>query len=95
MTPDEELIAETLIGEEARKFVESDLGKTVLGMADQEIRSAQEALESVNPTDVAAIEKLQQQAKFGRSFNAWLSELITRGEQALQAYKQQQKGEQS
>lgn len=82
-----EVIAEALIGDEAKKFLESELGKCLLGMAMQEVQLAQEALEIANPTDCAAIEKLQNKARLGRQFEQWLKELFTRGENALRIYR--------
>ena len=89
MTESEQaLIAEAEIGDEARRFTESELGKTLLGMADQEIRAAQEELETVDPTDTKRITALQNQAKTGRHFKDWLTELIDRGNSALEAWRQ-------
>lgn len=85
----EELIAEAEIGDAARAFMESDLGRCLVGMALQEVQAAQEALETVNPTDVLAIERLQNQAKLGRQFEQWLKELVQRGENALVTWRQQ------
>jgi hypothetical protein len=86
------LIAEAEIGDEARKFVESDLGKTLLGMAQQEVLQAQEALETVDPTDTKKITYLQNQAKTARNFEQWLGELIVKGENALTVWRQQNNG---
>jgi len=85
----DELIAEAEIGDEARKFVESDLGKTLLGMAQQEVARAQEELETVDPSDTKKLIALQNQAKNGRNFEQWLNELISKGEQALILWKQE------
>jgi hypothetical protein len=86
----DELIAEALIGDEAKKFVESDLGRTVLGFAKQEVVLALEALAAVDPTDTERIRQLQNKAKLGRMFNDYLAQLITQGENALQAFIQQE-----
>ena len=86
----DDLIAEAEIGNEARKFVESDLGKTLLGMAEQDLKLAQEGLETVDLSDTAKARKLQDDAKHARNFNNWLVELITRGEAAMNVWKQQQ-----
>lgn len=83
----DELIAEALIGDEAKKFLESDLGKVIIGLADQKTEEARIGLESVDPEDRATILKLQNQAAFGRQFKAWLSELFNAGEQALEVIK--------
>lgn len=85
----EQLIAEAEIGEEARKFVESDLGKTLLGMAQQDAREAEEKLGEVDPTDTKAIISLQNKIKLCRLFEQWLAELISRGNDAINVYAQQ------
>lgn len=86
----DELIATAELGDEAKRFLESDLGKVMLGLAQQEVELAQEDLEEVEPTDTAEIRKLQNQAKVGRWFEKWLRELLADGEAALSAFKQQQ-----
>lgn len=88
----DELIAEAEIGDAARKFVESELGKTLLGMAQQEIALAQEALETVDPTNIEKVRALQNQAKVGRNFEQWLAELISKGENALILWRQENNG---
>jgi hypothetical protein len=83
----DELIAAAELGDEAKRFMESDLGKCLIGMAQQEVALAQEALERVNPTDTDKIRGLQTQAKLGRYFEQWLLELLDKGENALEVYK--------
>jgi hypothetical protein len=85
----DELVAEAEIGEEARLFKQSDLGKTLLGMAEQDLLLAQEALELVDPTNVEDIRKLQNKAQLARNFQSWLDELIDRGTGAMVSWKQQ------
>lgn len=82
-----ELIAHAELGEEARNFIESELGKAVLGMAQQEIDAALQDLALVDPADVEKIRKLQNQAALGRMFAAWLGELINKGSNALEVFK--------
>jgi hypothetical protein len=89
MNDEEGLIAEAEIGDEARKFVESELGKTLLGMAHQEILMAQEALEKIDPSEIEKIRELQNQAKIARHFEQWLGELITKGANAIAIWRQQ------
>lgn len=83
----EELSADVEMGEAARTFVVSDLGKCILGMAHQEITFAQEQLENVSPTDVLKITELQNQAKLGRMFEQWLIELIDKGNASLEVFR--------
>jgi hypothetical protein len=85
----DELVAAAELGDEAKRFLESDLGRCLLGMAEQEVQLAQEALAEVDPTDTEGIRKLQNQAKLYRTFNEWLKELLDKGEAALQAFIQQ------
>jgi hypothetical protein len=88
----DELIAEAEIGDESRKFLESDLGKTLIGMAEQEILLAQEALETIDPTKTEEIRSLQNQAKIARNFQQWLTELVDKGNNALNVWRQQNNG---
>lgn len=86
-----ELIAETLVGDEAETFKVSELGRCLLGIAEQDRRLALEELETVNPTDVPAIEALQRRAMHARNFEAWIDDLITKGRQALEVLKHESK----
>lgn len=92
MSEDNELVAEAEIGDKAREFVESELGKTLLGMAQQDILRAQEALETVDPSDTEKVRTLQNQAKVARNFEDWLTELISKGENALILWRQSHNG---
>jgi hypothetical protein len=92
MSQDDELIAEAEIGDKAREFVESELGKTLLGMAQQEVTLAQEELETVDPSNTEKIRALQNQAKVARNFEQWLIELISKGENALTLWRQENNG---
>jgi hypothetical protein len=86
---DEELIAQAEVGEEAKKFLESDLGKILVGLATQEADLAREKLETVDPKDEAKIRELQFQIKFGRSFERWLNDLVSDGDNAFQTLQHQ------
>ena len=83
----DELIAEAELGEEARNFLNSDLGKCLIGMAQQEVMAAQQALLGANPEDRQKITELQNKARLGLFFEQWLVELISKGEEALNVYK--------
>lgn len=86
----DELIAAAELGEEARNFLASDLGKCLLGMAQQDVMDAQEQLEVIDPTKVEEIRQLQSQAKRGRNFEQWLLELLDKGESAIEVFRQQE-----
>lgn len=82
----DELIAAAELGEEARKFLQSDLYRCITGMAEQEVRKAQEALAEVDPEDAKAVRALQQQIKLFQTFESWLIELVSEGNNALTTY---------
>lgn len=84
-----QLLEKVEIGEGAQKFLESELGKKIIDLADQERREALEDLATVNPKDELRIIELQLKAKFGERFAAWLVSLISEGENAISLYKQQ------
>jgi hypothetical protein len=84
MTDEDVLAAETLIGDDADKFMRSDLGRTIMGIAKQEAEIAFEDLKHVDPNDVNKVRELQNIIWRAESFEAWLLELVKRGEQALQ-----------
>ena len=86
--PLDELIAAAELGEESRRFLESDLGKCILGMAEQQVKAAQEDLENTSPTDTEKIRELQNKARMGRAFEGWLRELFHDGEAAIAIYRQ-------
>lgn len=74
------------MGEDARAFLESNLGRCLLGMAQQEILAAQQELECVDPTDTKKVCELQNKAWRSRQFEAWLRELVANGESAVALY---------
>lgn len=78
----EELQAEMILGDDAQKWLDSELGRTVVGMAAQEKAEALEALADVKATDIEAIMTLQAIAKRADSFATWIAELIHRGAEA-------------
>lgn len=80
---DDDLIREAEIGDEARKFIESDLGKAMLDLADEQLKSAQESLETVDPTATEKVRDLQNKAQIARNFGEYLATLVNKGENAL------------
>ena len=80
-------IAEALIGEDAERFVKSELGQVIIGFAQQEVDAARDEIEKVDPTATEKIRQLQFKARFGREFKAWLVELIEKGIEAQKVIK--------
>jgi hypothetical protein len=85
----DELIADAELGEEAKRFLESDLGRCIIGMMEQEVLNAQLELETIDPANTSGIIGFQQFIKVARMFPQWLNELLVRGEQAKSAWVQQ------
>ena len=85
---EQELIAKAELGEEGRKFLQSDLGRYMLGLAQQDRQAALEDLSMAVPTDTGKIMSLQVKARMGGEFEAWLMGLIADGENALSVWKQ-------
>jgi hypothetical protein len=85
----EDLKAEVIIGDDAETFVISELGKTILGMAKQDFENAMHAFCEVDVTDARAVARIQQDARVAKAVDRYLVELIQRGREALEAFKQQ------
>jgi len=79
----DEIRAQVIIGNDAEEFVDSELGKTILGMAKQDEAAAVIAFDEVDPTDLKAVARIQQELRVARRFEQYLIELINRGREAL------------
>ena len=85
----DELIAAAEIGEEARLFLESDLGKYIIGVSRQEAQLALERLSEIDPSQVEEVRKTQNEVRVAKLFEQWLLEALQDGEQAMLIFKQQ------
>jgi hypothetical protein len=79
-----ELIAEAMIGRDAEDFVQSDIGKYILGCAEQEAIEAMDQLKRVYPWRRRKITELQNKIWRAESLQTWLAELVISGKQAIQ-----------
>lgn len=82
------LLRDMELGEEARRFLSTDIGRFIVEQAEAEIRDAVIALQTVNPTDDARIRDLQNTIKVARSIPEWLDLAMQRGDQAYQIAKE-------
>lgn len=90
MTPEEqELLALERIGVEAKKFEESEIGRYLKGVADQDENEAKDALLALNVWQFQtlselqnAIASIQQKARLHGIVRQYLFEAISNGEQA-------------
>lgn len=85
----EELKAQIIIGDDAETFVSSELGKTMIGMAKQDAESAMLAFGDADVNDPKLVAKIQQDYRVAKKFEQYLVELIQRGREALETFKQQ------
>ena len=87
MIPDE-IKAQVLIGDDAEEFLASELGRTILGMAKQEVDTAALEMKEVDLKDEKKLREIQNRIWRATQFESWLRELIAAGREALEAYKQ-------
>ncbi len=78
----EVLLAEAILGRDAEEFEKSELGRYLLGRAEQEENEALNALADVSADDTKAVRDLQAKAWRARSFKTWIRELIAGGKTA-------------
>jgi hypothetical protein len=81
---EEKLFAQVMLKEEAIKFLNSDLGRVLMGFAEQERREAAEALLTTSPWRKRRIQQLQFKAAVAGSFRGWVREVIAMGDVAHQ-----------
>lgn len=80
----EELYAEAILGRDAEDFIQSDLGKYLIGCAEQEAQDALEGLKRIDPYATKEIIELQNRIWRADSFQSWIAERIIQGKQAMQ-----------
>ena len=81
---DKEMLAEAVLGKDAEDFVKSDIGKYIIGCAEQEAQEATNKLKNVYPWRTRKITELQNKIWRAESIQTWLAELIIKGRQAIQ-----------
>ena len=79
------LYAEVILGKDAEELVQSELGKTMIGLARQDYSEAAIALTTTAWWRRGRIRQLQQKAANSRAFLGYLQELVIRGRQAQTA----------
>lgn len=82
------LLAEAMLGQDAEDFLRSDVGRYLIGRADQEIQEAQQKLATVSPWRRRRIQELQAQIWRAQSVKGWLIEVINAGRSAEQALEE-------
>lgn len=81
---EQSLKAQIVIGEDGARFLASDLGRTMIGLAGQELDAALDELEKADVKDEKKMLELQNKVRFARRFPGWMNELIAEAEEAMQ-----------
>ena len=83
-------IRDVELGEEARNFLDSHLGREIMERANRKYEDALLLLGKVDPYKPLEIMKLQNQVQLFEQFDEWLREIVDTGNAALAAFKQEQ-----
>ena len=86
---DKNLLADAILGKDAEDFVQSEIGKYLIGCAEQETLDAITQLKKVYPWRRRKITELQNKIWRAESFQTWLAELIISGKQATQQLEEE------
>ena len=84
----DEQIRDVELGEEARNFLDSHLGKEIMDRATKRYEDNLILLSKADPNDPKAIMKIQNQIQLFEQFDEWLREIVDTGNAALEAFKQ-------
>jgi hypothetical protein len=87
---DDLLYAEAILGKDAEEFMASDVGRYLLGRAEQEADEANDKLKRISPWRRRRITELQNEIWRAESVKGWLIEIIRAGEAAEHALEQQE-----
>jgi hypothetical protein len=79
------LIAELDLGEQAEEFISSDIGRYMVGAAQQDGQDAHEKLSKTLPFRWRRIQALQNEIRISDMFLLYLRDLIIRGRAAGKA----------
>jgi len=85
---DQTLQAEILLGDDADNFFHSDLGRYVIGRAQQEVDEAMAKLKAVDPDNASQIRALQHIIRVAESVPLWFNEVLVSGRQALEVMQE-------
>jgi hypothetical protein len=78
----ETMHAEVAVGDIFKGWIQSDIGRYVVGRAEQYELSALRRLRDIDPNDKVAIARLQADAAMPGRFLQWIEEAINQGEVA-------------
>lgn len=76
------LWAEAVLGQEASEFLSTEIGRYIVGRAEQDKADAMDKLARVSPWRRNRIRQLQNEIWRAESVVSWVAELVTAGKQA-------------
>ena len=83
------LFAEAVLGKDAVDFMATELGRYVVGCAQEEIKDAYTSLKKTSPWRIFRIQELQNEIWRAEKLLAWLQDLIVSGKRATQILDQE------
>ena len=84
-----ELVAEAILGKDAEEFLNTELGRYLIGRAEQEAADALYQLKSVYSWRRKKIQELQNKVWRAESVQQWIADLIISGRQAMETLDEQ------
>lgn len=84
-----ELVAEAILGKDAEEFLNTELGRYLVGRAEQEAADAMHQLKSVYSWRRKKIQELQNKVWRAESVQQWIADLIISGRQAMETLDEQ------
>ena len=78
------LMESAAIGEAAKLFLQSDLGRSITARAVEEVDEALVELVDADPADAALIASIQSRIKVPSKAISWLTDAIAEGDNAME-----------
>ena len=79
------LFSEAALGRDAREFVESNVGRYMVGCAQQDYAEAMAKLKKTSPWRRNRMQQLQNEARVAEMFAVYLRDLVIKGKAAEMA----------
>lgn len=88
--PQDDLVKEVTFGIEVEAFLQSRIGRHLIGLAEGERDAALEEFKTADTSDAKAMAALQNRVWRAESFQTWLAEIVQAGWNAETLMKQQE-----
>ena len=89
LDPNDPAVRSAVFGKQVEDFINGDIGSYLLGRVDDELQSAQAALNKCSPWRRRRITELQNQIWRCESFKDWLADAVISGQQAMKLLENQ------